>query len=132
MTVLVVDASALVVAALGTGSAAGVRHRLATEECHAPHLVDAELGSVLRRMVLRGVLPAAHGLTALRASARMITHRHEQWGRLGELAWMLRDNFTFYDALYVALADVLSAPLLTADHRLAGAPRLPCAIELVR
>ena len=45
---------------------------------------------------------------------------------------MLRDNSTFYDALYVALADVLSAPLLTADHRLAGAPGLPCAIELVR
>ena len=46
-------------------------------------------------------------------------------------AWALRDNVTYYDALYVALAARLGYPLLTADARLARAPGLPCAVELV-
>ena len=35
------------------------------------------------------------------------------------VAWGLRDNFSFYDALYVALALMLDEPLLTFDARLA-------------
>ena len=35
------------------------------------------------------------------------------------VAWELRDNFSFYDALYVALALMLDEPLLTFDARLA-------------
>ena len=46
-------------------------------------------------------------------------------------AWTLRDNLTYYDALYVALAARLGYPLLTADARLARAPGLPCAVELI-
>jgi len=34
------------------------------------------------------------------------------------VAWGLRDNFSFYDALYVALALMLDEPLLTFDARL--------------
>jgi len=33
----------------------------------------------------------------------------------------LRDNFSSYDAVYVALAQVLQASLLTADRPLRGA-----------
>ncbi len=50
---------------------------------------------------------------------------------LAERAWTLRHNLSFYDALYVALADRLDVPLLTGDARLARAPGLPCEIELV-
>jgi len=32
--------------------------------------------------------------------------------------WDLRDNVSPYDAAYVALAEVMDAPLLTADARL--------------
>ena len=46
---LVVDASAMIVALLGrSGQAAALRRRLAAEVCHAPHLIDAEVGNVLR------------------------------------------------------------------------------------
>ena len=38
---------------------------------------------------------------------------------------------TYYVALYVALAARLGYPMLTADARLAGAPGLPCAVELI-
>jgi predicted nucleic acid-binding protein len=48
-----------------------------------------------------------------------------------ETAWALRDDLTYYDALYVALAARLGYPLLTADARLARAPGLPSAVELI-
>jgi predicted nucleic acid-binding protein len=47
-------------------------------------------------------------------------------------AWQLRDNVTVYDASYVALAELLSVPLITADAKLAGAPGLQCSVELLR
>jgi predicted nucleic acid-binding protein len=48
-----------------------------------------------------------------------------------ERAWQLRDNLSFYDALYVALAEGLGAPLLTLDARLTRAPGLRTEVELV-
>lgn len=47
------------------------------------------------------------------------------------MAWSLRDNLTFYDALYVALATSLDAVLITADAKLAGAPQLPCDVHVL-
>jgi predicted nucleic acid-binding protein len=45
--------------------------------------------------------------------------------------WELRDNHTPYDAAYVALAEALEAPLLTADRRLARAPGTATEIQLL-
>ena len=36
-----------------------------------------------------------------------------------------------YDALYVALAEQLNAPLLTADTRLSRVPGLRCSVEVL-
>jgi predicted nucleic acid-binding protein len=46
-------------------------------------------------------------------------------------AWELRTNLSADDALYVALAEQLDAPLLTADARLAKAPGLRCPVEVL-
>ena len=46
-------------------------------------------------------------------------------------AWELRNNLTAYDAVYVALAEVLDAPLLTCDPWLANAPGHRVRIEAV-
>ena len=128
---IVVDASALAFSLLGTSPAQrSLRRRLAADTCHAPHLVDAEIGNVLRRRVLRGQMPAPDGQALLLAAAPLIDHRYEMTGSLGQAAWGLRENFSFYDALYVALAHALSVPLLTGDGRLSRAPALPCAVEL--
>jgi predicted nucleic acid-binding protein len=43
----------------------------------------------------------------------------------------LRENFTAYDAAYVALAEQLRANLLTADEPLARAVRLLTAITVL-
>lgn len=132
MNAIVLDASALIAATTRTdGESVALRRRMAAADCHAPHLIDAELGSVLRRMSLRGQLAPELATTLLLASPRLVTHRHDHRGSLAAAAWALRDNLSFYDALYVALAAALDAPLITADARLASAPHLPCVTEVV-
>ena len=127
---LVIDASGMIVALLGrSAEAAAIRQRLGSEVCHAPHLIDAEVGNVLRRRVLRGDLAAADAEALLHASAPLVDHRYEMTRALARAAWALRQNVSYYDALYVALAAALPVPLVTADIRLSRAPGLGCVIE---
>jgi predicted nucleic acid-binding protein len=49
-----------------------------------------------------------------------------------ERCWELRANLTTYDAAYVALAELIDAPLVTLDARLAEAPGPTCPIEVLR
>jgi predicted nucleic acid-binding protein len=129
---LVVDASALVLATTeDTREAETLRARLTRDSCHAPHLIDAEYGNVLRRKVLRAEISVALAETLLELAPWLIDQRHDHRGPLGRTAWTLRANLTFYDALYVALAGALDAVLVTADARLAAAPHLPCAVDVV-
>jgi predicted nucleic acid-binding protein len=128
----VCDTSALVHATTEEDEAArAVRARLLAEEAHAPHLLDAELGNVLRRRLARGQVTLEHAEAVLAQAPLLVDHRHEHTGALARAAWALRDRVTFYDALYVALAAALDVPLVTADARLAGAGGLPCMVELV-
>ncbi len=132
MSDCVLDASAMVLAVSGkTDSASKLRTRLSGVRKYAPHLIDAEVGNVLRRHEREARLSNAEALLALRAARVLIDHRYPHVGPLTELAWALRHNLSFYDALYVALADLLDLPLITGDVRLSRAPTLPCAIELV-
>lgn len=130
-TVLVVDASVLVVAlADDQDDGLGVRDRLTGEQLSAPELIDLEVLSVLRGHVRSGQVLARRAELALgdlqrmpldRAPHRILTRR----------CWELRDNLTPYDAAYVALAEILDAPLLTGDRRLARATGPRCPIEVI-
>jgi len=97
-----------------------VEERLDGEEyaLWAPHLIDAEVGHALRRSVRLGELSAGAAGRALwevdELPVERVEHEH-----LMHVAWGLRDNFSFYDGLYVALALMLDEPLLTFDARLA-------------
>jgi predicted nucleic acid-binding protein len=86
----------------------------------APEMLDAEVGSALRRAVRRKSIDADQAAEALGELRKLPIHRvsHE---RLAQFAWLLRDNVSFYDGLYVALAQLLDKPLLTFDARLARA-----------
>jgi predicted nucleic acid-binding protein len=129
---VVLDASALVYAIRSrVPTAALLRRRLVDETSHAPHLIDAEVGNVLRRHVLAGELPPSDARSLLGDAAALVDVRYEISEALRGAAWALRDNLSFYDALYVALARALDLTLLTADTRLARAPKLSCAVELV-
>jgi predicted nucleic acid-binding protein len=83
----------------------------------APELLDAEVGSAFRRAVRRG-RDADQAAASLGELRKLPIHRvsHE---RLAQFAWLLRDNVSFYDGLYVALAQLMEQPLWTFDRRLA-------------
>lgn len=121
-SIVVVDASALVAAVADVGSIGSqARERLRNRRRVAPFLIDAEVGSALRSMVLRGDLDEDTAESARLLAERMIHRRHPHHGKLTARAWQLRQNVSFYDALYVALAETLDCPLVTADKRIARA-----------
>lgn len=116
----VIDASVLF-ELLGDGEhKEEVEERLDAEEyaLWAPHLIDAEIGQALRRWVRLGRLTADAAGRALWEVDEVPVERVEH-ELLVHVAWGLRDNFSFYDGLYVALALMLDEPLLTFDARLA-------------
>lgn len=124
---IVVDASAAVLALLNDGDA---RARLTEEALAAPHLADSEIVQALRSQVRRGDIGPDDARRALAVRAQLGIERVGSVG-LPHRMWELRDNLTAYDATYVALAEALDCPLLTADQRLATAPGPNCAIAVV-
>lgn len=127
---LVVDASCLAEVVLAGPDAEPVRQRLAREpEQAAPHLIDAEVLGVVRRAHLRGELDGTAARQALEDLDSWPAVRVDHRPLLGR-AWELRDSLSAPDALYVAVAEALGAPLLTLDRRLARAGGPSCAIEI--
>lgn len=128
----VIDASVLVEYLAGGEHAEVARRRIlsAGEELWAPHLVDAEVGHVLRRAVMVEELSAAGARDALDDLADMPLKRASHVGLLGR-AWALRSNMTFYDALYVALAERLDMAIVTLDARLATAPGIRAPVDVL-
>ncbi len=129
---IVVDASVLVPALVDEGgSGALARERLLAADVHVPALADVEVLSVVRSGVLAGRLTAARGAAALQDWSDLAVERYPHLPLLAR-AWQLRDSVTAYDAPYVALAELLDVPLVTADARLSRAPGLRCAVDLLR
>ena len=96
----------------------------------APHLVDVEVAQVLRRYARAGELSARRGKDALQDFVDMPIERYPH-DLLLLRVWQLRNNLTAYDAVYVALAEVLDATLLTTDRRLADSTTHAARIELI-
>jgi predicted nucleic acid-binding protein len=122
---LVVDASAVGELLLGRPAGEAVARRLADHgfDLHAPHLLDVEVVSALRRVVTAGDASAARAGDAVADLADLPIERYPHHVLVPRI-WQLRENFSAYDAAYVALAEAIvdgGAPLLTADARLARA-----------
>jgi predicted nucleic acid-binding protein len=130
--VIVVDASALVELLLGSPAADVVDDRLfrAGQTLHVPHLLEIEVTQVLRRHEARRQVEPLRCRQALDdlAHLRLLRYPHDF---LLPRVWELRNNLTAYDALYIALAEFLNAPLLTRDRRLAAAAGHRAQIDLV-
>jgi predicted nucleic acid-binding protein len=129
---IVVDASAVIEVLLRTPAAAAIeRHLFAPgQTLHAPYLLDIEVAQVIRRYAARGEIDGERGGEALGdlADLRMQRYPHDF---LLPRVWELRHNITAYDAVYIALAEALDAPLLTRDHRLADAAGHRARVEFV-
>ena len=100
------------------------------ETLYAPHLLDLEVAQVLRRYWLSGEIDSERGKEVVEDLWDLPINRYPHDIFLKRI-WELRHNMTAYDAVYVALAEALPAPLLTCDARLASAPGHDALIELV-
>ncbi|HJQ60885.1 MAG TPA: type II toxin-antitoxin system VapC family toxin [Vineibacter sp.] len=128
---IVVDASAILELLLNTRQAPQVAERLFTagETLHAPHLLDLEVAQVLRRYAIAGSLTAQRGEQALEDIGDLPLERYPH-NLFMDRIWALRQTLTAYDAVYVALAEALAAPLVTRDAKLARA-RHRAKVELL-
>lgn len=122
-----VDASAALSALLNAGPA---RRALTDHQLHAPHLIDTEVASALRRRVAAQQLGADAGWTVLDSWRRLGLTRYPTYSLLDRV-WELRDSLSAYDASYVALAEMLDCDLVTADARVSRASGVRCPITVV-
>ncbi len=98
---------------------------MAGEQFCAPHLIDCGVASVVRRAWRRGDFHEQRARQALSDLAEIPLERFAHTHLLARI-WQLHETLTPYEAAYVALAELLGAPLLTADRRLARSPGPTC------
>lgn len=129
---IVIDASAVTELLLQTELGARVERRIDQddEDLHAPHLLDVEVLSALRRLVRVGEVRADRAEDAIEdlAMLRIVRHAHLD---LATRAWQLRQNFTPYDAMYLALAESLDATVVTCDRPFGTAPGHSARIDVI-
>lgn len=126
---LVIDASCLFETLTFGTRARAIRDRLDTDPDHAvPHIIDVEVFGAIRREYQRGLLDRTAATQAVSALAAWPARRFGHQPMLRR-AWELRDTIRGWDAMYVALAEILGAVLITTDQRLARAAGPTCRIE---
>lgn len=127
---LVPDASIVVAALVDSGDAGRWAEQIVfSDVLVAPHLLPVEVTNVLRRSANAGHVSAD---VAALAHADLLDLRVElfPYAVVADRVWELRSTITAYDAWYVAVAELLDAPLATLDRRLAVAPGPRCAFVL--
>lgn len=130
---IVVDASAVLDSLLDPDGHSEVAATLAGagDPLAAPDLLDVEILSVLRRWERRREISSSRAEQAL-ADLQVLPIARYPARALLDRVWSLRHNLTAYDGQYVALAQELSASLLTTDHSMAAAARTAQVAVLCR
>jgi len=127
-THVVVDASAMVAVLLDSGEdGQWAAAQVSGASISAPALMQFEVANIIRRCESAGLISSD---AAAQAHADCQHRAMDLWPYelLAARVWQLRHNLTTYDASYVALAELLSAPLVTLDHRISKAPGLHCEV----
>jgi predicted nucleic acid-binding protein len=116
---IVLDASAAIEMLLAKPRAALVEQRVfgSGETLHAPQLLEVEVVQVIRRHLLAKLMDRPRAQQAFDdfVALKYKSYEHEV---LLKRIWSLRDNFSAYDAAYIALAEAIGATLVTCDGKL--------------
>ena len=125
---IVLDTSAMVELLVGRDTIASeIRTLVIGQRLAAPHAIDLECTSTLRGLVSGRKLPADEAERALELLAKMNVKRYGHAPLLPRI-WQLRNNMWPYDAAYVALAESLSAPVVTIDAKIEKVPGIRCEV----
>lgn len=121
---IVLDASVVVELLLNRQAAQGIVAKLAASSrpMAAPQILDIEVLSALRRLTFAGHILTARWDDLLLQLSLLPVERYSHLPLLARI-WQLRNNFTPYDATYIALAEELKGELFTMDGRLARGHR---------
>jgi predicted nucleic acid-binding protein len=104
---------------------------LLDDEMIAPDLLFAEVGNILWKKQLRGEMDAAATQVGSRWLLQVPVHVHDSASLLADaLALALRLHHPVYDCFYLALAQRVDAPLVTADRQLHARCHLGDATDL--
>ena len=125
---IVVDASIIAAVLYDEGGRAEAEALLRGRALHAPHLIDYEIANVgltkRRHEKARGAVVES----AIQEYLRLPIERHAvDAAALSAVA--ARYDLTAYDAAYLCVAEILTAPLATLDGKLATAARKHLALE---
>ena len=124
---LVVDASTVVAAIIDSDEhGRWAEDQLASDRLVGPELLLVEVAHVLRRAEQNGHLDSTSAALAF-ASMNRLPVELFPFSACADRIWELRSNVTVYDACYVALAELLDAPLATLDLKLTKAPTTRCS-----
>ena len=128
---IVLDASAAIDWLLQTSAGQRIESRIYSrgESLHAPHLLDLEVAQVLRRLVHEDAVSAERATQAIQDMLDLRVTRYPHFVFLSHI-WRMRHNLSAYDAAYLALAEEISATLITRDRRLASVSSHSVSIEL--
>ncbi len=129
---IAVDASVLADALIDDGPVGVAARAALTADPHwaAPSHLLVEVVSVVRGRALGGKLGPVRAQEAVDALPTLAIDQVDI-ATLVDRMWQLRGSLTAYDAAYVAAAEALGCPLVTADGRLAKASDVRCEIRLV-
>lgn len=118
---IVLDASAAIEWLLPSPAGHRIDKRIFSpaQSLHAPHLLAREVAQVMRRYVRDKTMSQQRGEEALEDLRDLSISRYRHDFLLPRV-WELRATRTAYDAVYVALAEMLDAPLLACDGGIAS------------
>jgi predicted nucleic acid-binding protein len=121
---IVLDASVVVEILTNGPLAASISRDLAgrNDSFLVPHLLDIEVASALRRLVAGKRIDSHWSERLLTGLATLPAERYAHTPLLSRI-WELRQNFTSYDAAYIALAEATDSVLYTTDEKLSRGHR---------